>query len=69
MNSIHDPSELEKIIAAASTEANLELANSPRHNEDGFCHLFWATKKRILKQKYGVDWQTPAERNPDTRYD
>lgn len=35
----------------------------------GFCHLFWSTKKRILKEEYGIDWLTPAECHPDIRFD
>jgi len=31
--------------------------------------LFWGEKKRILKEKYGINWKTPAELNPETMYD
>lgn len=35
----------------------------------GFCHLYWATKKKILREDYGIIWHTPAECNPDVCYD
>ena len=35
----------------------------------GYCHLYWATKKRILKEKYSLDWKSPAELNPHILYD
>ena len=35
----------------------------------GFCHLFWGTKKKLLKEEYGIYWLTPAECNPDVMYD
>lgn len=35
----------------------------------GYCHLYWATKKRILKEKYSIDWKSPAELNPYVIYD
>ena len=35
----------------------------------GMCHLIWAKEKEILKNEYGIDWKTPSELDPDTRYD
>lgn len=35
----------------------------------GFCHVYWATKKKILLEDYGIVWYTPAECNPDIIYD
>lgn len=35
----------------------------------GFCHVYWAIKKKILREDYGIIWYTPAECNPDTIYD
>jgi hypothetical protein len=35
----------------------------------GSCHRFWALKKQILKEKYGITWYSPAELNPDIKYD
>ena len=35
----------------------------------GFCHLYWGTKKKILKEQFGIEWQSPAELNPDINFD
>lgn len=35
----------------------------------GFCHVFWNEKKRILKEEYNIEWFSPAECNPQNRYD
>ena len=35
----------------------------------GSCHTLWALQKRILKEKYGITWYTPAELNPDIKFD
>ncbi|OGH10637.1 MAG: hypothetical protein A2857_01790 [Candidatus Levybacteria bacterium RIFCSPHIGHO2_01_FULL_36_15] len=70
-NRLHDPQEDDpekgKIIKTAEEEAIKELENIPR--KLGFVHLLWKTQKRILKDKYGIDWKTSAEMNPDTRFD
>jgi hypothetical protein len=38
-------------------------------NGFGYCNLYWPVKKRILMDKYGIDWRTPAETNPDVIFD
>ncbi len=35
----------------------------------GSCHRIWAIQKQILKEKYGITWYTPAELNPDIKFD
>ncbi|MBO6005956.1 MAG: hypothetical protein J6P49_03765 [Paludibacteraceae bacterium] len=35
----------------------------------GDCHSVWGLKKRLLKTKHNIDWQTPAELNPDVLFD
>ena len=35
----------------------------------GYCHMFWIAKKKILKEKYNIDWRSPAEMNPEIIYD
>ena len=34
----------------------------------GICHRYWKRKKVLLKG-YGIDWKSPAEMNPDVRFD
>ena len=35
----------------------------------GSCHTLWALQKRILKEKYGITWYTPAELHPEIKFD
>ena len=35
----------------------------------GYCHIFWAAKKKILREEYGIDWKTPAEEYPTIIFD
>lgn len=35
----------------------------------GSCHTRWALEKKYLKERYNIDWQTPAEKNPFINYD
>ena len=35
----------------------------------GYCHAFWAVKKALIKQDYGLIWYTPQEMEPDTQFD
>ncbi|MBQ6388182.1 MAG: hypothetical protein IJH90_00945 [Mogibacterium sp.] len=30
----------------------------------GFCHTYWAVKKRILREQFGIDWQSTDDRFP-----
>ena len=70
---LHDPIEddpsIKPIIEAADKEAQAELMHNQSRGHLGFCHVFWGTKKRILKEKYGVDWNDPSEMNPDILFD
>ena len=57
------PEWLEKEV---DRKANEELGED---DYLGRCHLFWAVKKRILHDEYGIDWKTPAERYPTIIFD
>ena len=43
-----------------------EFANQ---HEKGMCHNVWARKKQLLKQMYNIDWKSPAELNPQIKFD
>ena len=58
-----------QILAAADDQAELELENHPMKGGLGFCHVFWAKKKEILRQNHGIEWLTPAEQHPGTIFD
>lgn len=57
------------MIREAEREAEAEvkaLGDLPRW---GVCHMLWARQKRILKDKYGIKWRTPAEMNQNILFD
>jgi hypothetical protein len=64
---IEDALKFKEILAQADEAAEEELEDEPHGL--GFCHVFWATKKRILKTKYGIDWKSPAEMNPNVDFE
>jgi len=35
----------------------------------GYCQAFWSEKKKILKEKYGINWRSPQEMNPEISFD
>lgn len=67
----HDPQEDDPVIKekidAAMREAEEKLADLPRGR--GFCHHLWKETKRILREKYNIDWKTPSEMNPEIMFD
>jgi len=71
-----DPKERDpkyrKIIEDVEREArdNLIKELGPEQaRREGFCFLLWGEQKRILKEKYGIDWKSPDEMNPDVLFD
>ena len=62
-------------------EAKMKVSNAKEYMPDnperaanvleqlGCCHRLWSLQKRILKEKYGITWHTPAELNPDIIFD
>lgn len=35
----------------------------------GFCHEYWCTKKKILKNRFGIEWNSPVDLNPMLMFD
>ena len=35
----------------------------------GYCHIYWIFKKRVLREIFGIDWHSPADRYPGVRFD
>lgn len=55
-------------------EAKRLLPNNPERAANlfiqlGSCHTLWDIQKRILKEKYDITWYSPAELNPEIKYD
>lgn len=63
MDSNELPKELEEMVDKRVKEA------LGFDNYIGYCHDFWAAKKKILLEEYGIDWKTPAERYPTIIFD
>lgn len=64
-----DMAEYKAIIENAGKEAEEELKKQGIEKNLGYCHTYWETKKRILKEKHHLKWKTPAELNPFIRFD
>ena len=59
--------EWEKIYYDVEDELDRRLANVPR--QMGFCFQYWAMKRELLMEKYGIDWRTPSQMNPRVMFD
>jgi hypothetical protein len=59
--------KFKKILRAAEEEARrgLEKRFNFRSDMDAFIKALRDETKCIMKDKYGLDWKTPAEMNPD----
>ena len=66
---IENDSRYAWMIQKAEKEAEAELAAAGIASTLGYCHMLWPRQKRILKEKYGINWKTPAEMNPDILFD
>lgn len=63
----HDPIEddenYSKIIQLVDEEVEILLKNTSK--TIGYIHVHDNLKKRILKEKYNINWKTTSEMNPD----
>ncbi|ANJ66220.1 hypothetical protein A9404_01480 [Halothiobacillus diazotrophicus] len=66
---IDDDPRYAAIIAEAEQAAEAELSSIGISFGMGYCYPFWSAKKQILKERFGIDWQTPEELNPDVLFD
>lgn len=41
----------------------------PVKNVMGGCHIRWGIKKRIMKERYDIDWKSPADLHPEICFD
>ena len=63
---IEDDPQVRPVLAQAEALAREELSGVP--DEMGFCHLLWTTKQRILHERLGVTWFSPADMNVDADF-
>lgn len=65
-----DKPNIKPLIEKAEREAKKTLKKyQVKKNVLGYCHSLWREQKRILKEKYNIDWKTPAEMNPNVTFD
>jgi len=64
---IENDSEIKAIIEQARIEAEINLIKIK--DTLGFCHELWREQKRILKEKFKINWKTPDEMNPGYLFD
>jgi len=57
------------VFKKIDAEVDESLGITSKGGGRGYIHVIWETKKRILKGKYKIDWRTPAELNPQVRFD
>jgi len=69
----HDPVEDDPRYADTFEKIDDEvkdlLADHPLRGSHGFVNIYWDTKKQLLKKKYGIDWRSPGELNPQVLFD
>lgn len=64
----NDPRYTE-VFHAIDAEVKDFLAADPDIQRRGSVHIYWDTKKNLLKRKYNIDWRSPAEMNPHVIFD
>jgi hypothetical protein len=55
--------------AAAELWEDIEKAYPSNKHIPRRVYLEWELKKKLLKERYNIDWKTPAELNPQIRFD
>ena len=65
-----DPQEDDPAMASAFVTADLkaERAVGDVTRDADFIFRFWQVKKRILLKEFDIDWQSPADLNPNIAY-
>lgn len=60
-----------KAYKAMARKGVIELDENgePKDWRRGVVHVYWSELKRLMKEEYGVEWKSPAEKNPQIRYD
>lgn len=64
-----DDPRYRKIFSGIDAEVDSLLADHPQRGAEGFCHVIWRAKERLLAEKYGIAWRSPDELNPQGIFD
>lgn len=66
----YDPIEdSEEYLAIKDELEALIKAEIGERKHIGYCYLYWGAKRRILKEKYGIEWRSPSELNAGVYFD
>jgi hypothetical protein len=66
---IGDMPQYKTILNKAGEESDAELMKKGYKKRMGYCHIYWNTKQRILRNKYHIIWRTPGELNFNVIFD
>lgn len=68
---IEDTPEFKRVIEQAKVEVVEKMVSEGvgEYMARGFGPVTWPYLKEHLKAKYGIDWRTPAEMNPEILFD
>jgi hypothetical protein len=66
---IEKTKEFKKIVKKVDKEVEEILEARGERKGFGYCHSFWPEKKRLLREKYNIEWKTPIEMNPYVIFD
>ena len=67
---IEDTEEYRNIVEELENKIETRMAFDDVYAQGlGSCHIYWRYKKEILKSDYNIDWESPAELNPEFRFD
>jgi hypothetical protein len=64
----HDPA-YKTILKAVDKEIKNDPEYQERKGKMGACHIYWRLKKEILKERYNIDWKSPADCHPEIIFD
>ena len=60
-----DPVEYtDRYLAIEREMEELVRAETGEGGWTGFCHTYWAVKKKVLKEHFGIDWKSTDDRFP-----
>ena len=57
-----------KILIELEAKIEEELRGETR-GSDVYCLMYWEAKRRILREDYGIKWESPGVLNPDVHFD
>ena len=58
--------EVEKILIERGL---LKINNDKKEYALGTINVMWKIQQQLLKEKFDIDWKTPAEENPGCFFD